>query len=586
MSNYSVGGLISGFDTESIVQSMMDVERIPVKKLEIRKASQLSLVTAYQAMSARLIGLKVPVDNLLKPTTFQGRTVTSSDDKIVSATVSNAALANAHHITNIQMAQAHRIAGTTFSDATTKLNLEGDVLINGSVVRVAKDDTLTDIAARINSTVSNVSASVLSVSDTDKRLVLTSKQTGTDSSLDLRDANDSGILKTLGLTSSTMTVRNPIADGANSGLFAVKTTSIGSLLRLSSPAVSGTIQILDDNGSLSVSVDLATDSIESIAQKINDAGHASISASVVEETNGGVTRFRLQITGAVTPAGEPFSASNFVDDNGILESLGILRAGYGQELTEARNATFDLDGITMTRSSNLVSDAITGMTFSLLKDSTETVTLSVASDQSPTVSAVQSFVDNYNATLSYIKEQTFYNKETGSKGLLLSDNTTRGIRNLLASMIGRQVPMLSMQNLTSLNDGSGVSSGSIKITNRADQSATIDLSRAVTVQDVLIAINSAGIRVTASVAPNGTGILLTDTSGGSGSMKVEEVDGGATAADLGILGNTYSSTLYGKAVADAQFKSLSDIGISLQTDGTLSLNATTLRKALESDQDK
>lgn len=584
MSMYSVGGLISGFDTESIIQSMMDVERIPVQRLEVRKTSQLSLITAYQAMSARLIALKVPVDNLLRNTTFQGRSATTSDEKTVSVTVSNSALANSHQITNIQMAQAHRIAGSTFADATSKLNLEGDILINGTVVRVVEDDTLNDIASRINSAVSNVSASVLSVSDTEKRLVLTSKQSGSISELDLRDANDSGILKTLGLTTSTMSVRNPVADGARSASFSVKGSSIGSLLRLNSPAVSGTIQIQDDNGALSVSVDLATDSIQDIAQKINDQAHASITASVIEEEKGGVLTFRLEISGAVTPEGEPLGASNFVDDNGILETLGILRSDYGQQLTQARDATFDLDGITLTRSSNIVSDAITGMTFSLLQDSTETVTLSVASDLAPTVSVAQSFVDSYNSVLSFIKEQTFFNKETGSKGLLLSDNTTREIRNLLASLITRQVPMLSTKNLSVLNNGSGVPAGAIKITNRAGTSATVDLSTAVTVQDALDAINSAGIQVTATVAASGRGIILTDASKGSGPLSVQEVDSGTTAAGLGILGSTSANNLYGASIANAEFKSLSEIGISLQSDGTLALNSATFRKALETNQ--
>jgi len=67
--------------------------------------------------------------------------------------------------------------------------------------------------------------------------------------------------------------------------------------------------------------------------------------------------------------------------------------------------------------------------------------------------------------------------------------------------------------LSDLNGGSGVALGSFNITDRAGNAAVINIGGATTVNDVITAINGAGINVTASLNGSQTGLLLTDTSG-------------------------------------------------------------------------
>ncbi|QDU91731.1 Flagellar hook-associated protein 2 [Pirellulimonas nuda] len=94
--------------------------------------------------------------------------------------------------------------------------------------------------------------------------------------------------------------------------------------------------------------------------------------------------------------------------------------------------------------------------------------------------------------------------------------------------------------LDQLNSGAGVPGGSIKITDRSGATAVIDLKRAQTVDDVIEAINAATeISVTAST--DGDSFSLTDLSGGSGSLSVQEVAGGKTAAGLGLAGLSVAS---------------------------------------------
>ena len=99
--------------------------------------------------------------------------------------------------------------------------------------------------------------------------------------------------------------------------------------------------------------------------------------------------------------------------------------------------------------------------------------------------------------------------------------------------------------LETLNGGEGVDPGKIRITDRSGQSVEVDLSSAETIGDVIDAINSSGVGVTASINSQGNGILITDTTGGTQSpLKIEDV-GGTTARDLNILGSTTGTTIDG-----------------------------------------
>ncbi len=108
-----------------------------------------------------------------------------------------------------------------------------------------------------------------------------------------------------------------------------------------------------------------------------------------------------------------------------------------------------------------------------------------------------------------------------------------------------------------LNGQRGVQRGSVKITDRSGNSAIIDLTGCLTVQDVIDAINeNPDIQVSAEIDYDagynvGDAIKLTDTSGGSGNFIVDEVNGGRTAQDLGIYtgpAGVASSVIHGEDI--------------------------------------
>lgn len=102
-------------------------------------------------------------------------------------------------------------------------------------------------------------------------------------------------------------------------------------------------------------------------------------------------------------------------------------------------------------------------------------------------------------------------------------------------------------NLAQLNNGQGVRTGVIRITNRTGESAEVDLTGAQTVQDVKDRIDQANIGVTLN-SLKVSGLVLTDTTGQTGSnLKIEDVSGYA-AADLGIAADVSESSITGSAI--------------------------------------
>ncbi|MFM7134034.1 MAG: flagellar filament capping protein FliD, partial [Planctomycetota bacterium] len=101
--------------------------------------------------------------------------------------------------------------------------------------------------------------------------------------------------------------------------------------------------------------------------------------------------------------------------------------------------------------------------------------------------------------------------------------------------------------LAELNGGEGVRRGSIRITDRLARVATLDLSTAVTLNDVVERINAlSGIAVNASI--QNERLVIRDETNGSGNLLIEDLGVGAIANDLGIAGTSLNGTTTGAQI--------------------------------------
>ena len=105
-----------------------------------------------------------------------------------------------------------------------------------------------------------------------------------------------------------------------------------------------------------------------------------------------------------------------------------------------------------------------------------------------------------------------------------------------------------------LNGRTGIQRGKIEVTDKAGNSDIVDLTTAMSVNDVLDAINSSEALLKASVS--GDSIVIEDLSGGTGNLIISDIGTGQTAADLGINQSTSESRLIGEDIVSLSRYSL------------------------------
>ncbi len=148
-------------------------------------------------------------------------------------------------------------------------------------------------------------------------------------------------------------------------------------------------------------------------------------------------------------------------------------------------------------------------------------------------------------TFNFIVKQLVSTSQKLSKGFNDTDTSPIGLESL--TMAFGNGTLDRDRDLAELNGGKGVRAGKIVITDQSGDKATINLADATTVNEVLKRINNAeGISVTARV--EGDGLVIDDTSGGSGTLSIANATGSFTATDLGIVGSSSSGTVTGSSI--------------------------------------
>jgi flagellar hook-associated protein 2 len=569
MSRLAITGLISNLDTDNIINSLVEVERIPIKLLEKKKEVQNQNLAALQNLNARMLSLSMSADSLSKVSTFQDMEASSSNPQVLVADAGAAAEEGSYQLEVEQLAATQSVGSAVFSDNTEALGIEGQFVIDGETFDIKTTDTLQTIVTAINNRRVNARASVLMVGEDEYRMTLSNIQSG-ENPIEIYQLDNNNVLEQLGLVSGATTIADPVTNGAKSGYFTDTSTAIGTHYGLSSPAVSGTVTLDDGSGPVNVTIDLETDSLQAIADAINaeaTAQGSTITASVVSEDFGGQELYQLEITGAADVS--------LTDDNNVLQAMKVLRPEFANELQTGQNAVFYVNGARMERPTNFVNGVIPGVSFSLLQPSPgNPVTLTVSAESETATKEVERFVESYNQVRSFILEQTAFDPETLQKGILLGDSSVMMVERNLFDMTSNRVADVLLRDFSDLNEGSGVDPGKIKITDSRGNSAEFDFSLISSVDQIVDRINrNSEIEVRVSANGAGDGLNIEDLAGGYGSVQIEDLDGGSMAQDLGIAGSTKNGIIRGESISESRFYTLSDFGVSINRNGTLSFDS-------------
>jgi flagellar hook-associated protein 2 len=351
---------------------------------------------------------------------------------------------------------------------------------------------------------------------------------------------------------------------------ALAATSSGYLdaITNASDTLAGSLTIQIGSGTAqTITVDSTDNTLPGLAAAINSAG-IGVTASVLTDTNG--SRLSL-VSGTSGTGGELTVNSAITDTTNANTALAYNLA------TPSANASLTVDGVSISSASNTVSTVIPGVTFQLLATSPvtngtgQTVQVQIVNDTGTVTSALGQFVSDYNAVVSALNVQES-NTSSGVPEPLFGTPTLSLLQQQILGAISGSSPSGYLDPIPAKNIAD-ILTGSLSIASGTGAPTVFNLSSLSTADQnlngLVSAINKAGIGVSASIITNSSGSSLALTSETSSALTVtSSIADGAT-----TLGYT----------AGGNVNSLTQLGLTVNNDGTISINSATLNSELNSD---
>ncbi|GGO78007.1 flagellar filament capping protein FliD [Nocardioides deserti] len=179
----SVSGL-SGFDSASLVDQLMQLERAPQQRLQSRASNEQLQVNSLQTLNSKIASLVTKAEAAADLTKWEGRTATSTDSKI-TVTAGTTASPGSLSIEVIGTALSHQVGFATAAK-TTDVVAGGSIQLNGRAIGVG-GGTLQEVADALNKPENDtgVRASLVRNGEDQYHLLVESTATGEDSAFTL-----------------------------------------------------------------------------------------------------------------------------------------------------------------------------------------------------------------------------------------------------------------------------------------------------------------------------------------------------------------------------------------------------------------
>lgn len=267
------------------------------------------------------------------------------------------------------------------------------------------------------------------------------------------------------------------------------------LTGIDSPVGQGTLTITTAAGTFDVVIGAANDNLVGLATAINKSG-AGVTASIVEDGQGARlvlksgTGAAKAFTIAAATGADP-TLSRFTFDPNV--------TGGMDRPQEAKDAIVKLDGVSINRETNSISDLVAGVTLELktAKPGT-TITLGSSSPTAAIKQGVEDFVAAYNELKGLLDEATAPGSGAGEAGPLRGDTSVREMQRQLARLTS-----------TVLSTAGGPSTlAEIGVRTERDGTLTLDASRL----DAMLAADPEGVEALFNPSQRSSSDLVRITS--------------------------------------------------------------------------
>ncbi len=249
------------------------------------------------------------------------------------------------------------------------------------------------------------------------------------------------------LASSTATdkVTASAAASAATGTFSLSVTRLASSLTQSSRVYAATTTAVLAGGATTatfelrlggategteITIDATNNTLAGLRDAIN-AANAGVTATIVATDVAG-TQNKLVLTSAATGSTGRVELVE-TTATGTQADLALTSLNLPGGSFSDLDATFTLNGLALTRSSNTVSDAVSGVTFNLVNTGSATVT--VSSSKTDLEARLRSFVNAYNDVQDIIAGQYTAGSSGRPAGTLVGDATLRTVQTQLRNAL-------------------------------------------------------------------------------------------------------------------------------------------------------
>jgi flagellar hook-associated protein 2 len=419
---------------------LVDAERAPrAAAINRNIAKNDGIVSGMAAVKYVLSNLNTALADIKDVSDFKSFTISNSYTDYFTATATSSADDGTHSILVGQLAQATRITGTTAFSATDDSVNDGDAMylmftigdetIN---INVEKDyDTPEGIVAAINAADVGLSAYIVNTGDasTPYQMVVTGT-TGSDNAI-------TSIVSYSG-TAVPITL-------SGTKTYALDSTSINS-------GTAMTLMVTNGTQDHYVSIDAGSDNLADIATALNDA-NLGLTATVGGDNTSG---FYLTVVGDADVVGSDFAITTYTGTvtsdttSPTTVSYGLFDTStaitlptdsldpdtdyWDDTIQDAQDAYLTVDGISITSSSNTVTDAVPGVTLTLIAANGTYTTaggvdgtadsIRLTTDTDLAKSKIKAFVTAYNDAMTLMDEVTNPKSTLDTYGATLVGNST------------------------------------------------------------------------------------------------------------------------------------------------------------------
>ena len=177
----NISGIVSGMDTNAIIDALASVQQVPINKLKGQKAGVQSQISKVGEIKGKMNELKDFLEEFNSDAAVLSYSGSTTDEDVLTVDTSGAALPGTYDIEVTQLAKSEKNRSAAFKDTSAEIKAGTLTLTvkeeDPIEITIEKGDTVFDVVDTINASDAEVFASIIN-DGTNSYIQISSKDTG------------------------------------------------------------------------------------------------------------------------------------------------------------------------------------------------------------------------------------------------------------------------------------------------------------------------------------------------------------------------------------------------------------------------